>query len=58
MVKIKFYGKSITLVNENRSVTFVFSQTDQKKEELSKAIKGIKFYQDVFLIIAASFNTF
>ena len=31
MVKMKFYEKSITLVNAKRSVTFVFCRTDQKK---------------------------
>ena len=57
MIKIKFYGKSITLINEDRSVTFVFCRTDQKKKSFQKAVKGIKLYQAVFLIIATSFNT-
>ena len=40
MVKTKFYRKSITLVNANRSVTFVFRRTDQKKEEYLRGILG------------------
>ena len=31
---MKFYGKSGTLVNENRSVTFVFCKDVAKKEKL------------------------
>ena len=30
MAKMKFYGKSIILVNAKRSVTFAFCRTDQK----------------------------
>ena len=36
-IKMKFYEKDITLVNEDRSVTFVFYRTDKKKEELLKS---------------------
>ena len=58
MVKTKFYRKSITLVNANRSVTFVFRRTDQKKEEYLRGILEHQFYQGIFPIIATSFNTF
>ena len=55
---MKFYGKNITLINEGRSVTFVFCRTDQKQKSFQKVIKGIKLFQAVSLIIATSFNTF
>ena len=32
MVKMKFYGKSVTLLNTSKSVTFVFCRTDPKKK--------------------------
>ena len=49
MVKMKFYGKkhnfATRFVNANKSITFVFCRTDQKKKSFYKAIYDIKFYQ-------------
>ena len=39
-MKMKFYGKSITLIFEKRSVTFVFCRTDQEKEEFLNSNEG------------------
>ena len=36
MIKTKFYGKSITLVNDSGSITFTFCRTDQKKRAFKK----------------------
>ena len=44
---MKFYGKSITLVNANRSATFVFCRTD-KKEELLKSKYGYQILSKCF----------
>ena len=63
MVKMKFYGKkhnfATRFVNANKSITFVFCRTDQKKKSFYKAIYCIKLYEIFdFLIITTSFNTF
>ena len=40
--------KSITLVNADRSVTFVFCRTDKKKEELLKSNLGYQILSRCF----------
>ena len=40
---MKFYGKSINLVNEDRPVTFVFCRTDQKKRAFKKQLRVSNF---------------